>query len=517
MNKKPIALIILDGWGERKEKKGNAIAMANTPTIDNLNKYYPKVLLHASGEAVGLPKNISGNSRVGHLAIGTGQNAPQYLLTINKTIKDKTFFTNKTLLKTINTVKKNNSSLHLLGLVSDGSVHSHFDHLLALLKLAKKHQLKNVFIHAITDGRDTDPKNASKYLDIIDKNIKKLKTGKLATISGRYYAMDRNNNWNRIEKSFQAMIIGNGIKEKTYSQAIKNQYKRDLEDEILEPINLVDKKNNPIGLIKNKDAVICFNYRKDRSKQITQAFSQIKFNKFKNKKRPLVYFTSFAKYSKDQIAPAVFPDPVIKSRLGEILSQANKRQLRIAETEKFAHITYFFNGGIEKPFKNEDRILVPSKNIPNYAYQPEMSAKEITSKLIKNLSKKEYDFILLNYANPDMVGHTGDLQAGIKAVECVDVNLKIVIDKILSLDGCLLITADHGNAEKMINPKTNKKEKSHTTSLVPMWFVTSTNKKIQTKALKYQSTNTLIDIAPTILNLLKIKKPKIMPGKILFK
>lgn len=518
--KKPVVLVILDGWGEWDVESGNAILKANLPTINKLNKYYPKLLLQASGLSVGLPWGVRGNSEVGHQAMGVGQIIFQYLPAINMAIQNSTFSENKTLLKMIDHVNKNDSKLHLVGLTSDGSVHSHISHLTALLGLAKQKKVKEVCIHAITDGRDTPPQSAEKYIKMIQAAIKEFKVGQIASLMGRYYAMDRNNNWDRLEKAFQAIVYGEAIEEKDPLKAIKKQYDKKVTDEFLEPVVIIDKNDEPVGKISENDAVICFNFRKDRSRQISEAFVKKDFKEFQ---RPdwmnKVKYAGFIEYEKDLLENIVFPEQVITTRVGEIVSKANKKQLRIAETEKFAHVTYFFNGGAEKPYKGEDRILIPSKKVPSYDKCPEMSAHEITDKLIKAVNKKDHDFILVNYANPDMVGHTGNLKAGIKAVETVDECLGRLVDAVLEQDGQLIVTADHGNAEEMVNLTTYEKDTEHSTNPVPCWFIDSEGAREEPlkNSVCTQIDGMIIDISPTILDLLSIKVPKDMVGRSLLK
>jgi 2,3-bisphosphoglycerate-independent phosphoglycerate mutase len=515
-NNKPVVLVILDGWGEWDVEVGNAIAKANLPTIVKLDRFYPKTLLQASGLAVGLPWGERGNSEVGHQAMGAGQIIYQHLPAISMSIQNGEFAKNEALLEAMDWAKKNKSSLHFWGLLSDGGVHSHIDHLSALLGLAKSYGVKNFFVHAVTDGRDTPPKNAKKYLEAITKLFKEFEIGSFATICGRYYAMDRNKNWDRTEKAFQAMVAGEGILADNAIKAIEKQYKAKLIDEYLEPIVLTGEDGKPLGQIKENDSIICFNFREDRTRQMAAAFAAKGFSEFKKAIRPKnVNFTGFVKYGEDVPAKAIFSEQKITTRLGEILSKKNIRQLRIAETEKYAHVTYFFNGGIEEPYKGEDRILIPSKNVPSYAKTPEMSAREITDRVIKEIEEKKYDFILINYANPDMVGHTGDLKAGVRAVETVDACLGDLIDAVTKQDGCLLVTADHGNVEEMINTVTHEKDTEHSTNPVPCWLIKPHN--IVEKSLEpncnTEISGMIIDIAPTVLELLDIKPPKEMIGR----
>jgi 2,3-bisphosphoglycerate-independent phosphoglycerate mutase len=513
-NHKPVVLVVLDGWGEGEGNIGNPIAFADLPTIEQLNKNYPKLLLEASGLSVGLPWGVFGNSEIGHQTMGSGQIIYHFLPTINIAIQAGTFFNNQVLLKTANWAKEKKSSLHLIGLVSDGAVHSHIDHLFALLELCKRQGLNEVFVHFLSDGRDTPPNCAKMFLTRLQKFINECGVGKIATISGRFYAMDRNKNYDRVERALDAFINGEGIKTNNPSKAIDEQYQRNISDEFLEPIIIVDEKNNPIGQIKDDDAVIFFNFRGDRARELSRAFIKPETVELKKVRIPKVKFIGFAQYEEDLNMEAIFSPQKITTRVGEILSQNYKKQLRIAETEKFAHVTYFFNGGISEPFPGEDRIFIPSKNVSSYATIPEMSAREMTEKVINAIKENKYDFILINYANPDMVGHTGDFNAGIKAVEVVDECLSKLIDCVLRQNGCLVITADHGNVEEMINLETGEKDTKHSTNPVPCWFVTPNNTRPReiTPFLYPEPEGLIADIAPTILELLNIGRPEEMRG-----
>ena len=517
---KPIVLVILDGWGEWDMPKGNPLVKAQLPTIDKLNKHYPKTILQASGMAVGLPWGVRGNSEVGHQTIGSGQIIFQFLPAISSSIGDGTFFKNEILLNSITHVKKNKSSLHLIGLLSDGGVHSHIEHLFALLEMAKKENVKDVFVHAITDGRDTHPKSAKQFLDLLQRKMSELGVGKIATISGRYFAMDRNNNWDRIEKSFKAMTRGEGVMEKDCLKAIDSQYEKKIKDEYLEPVVMLGENELPIGLVKNNDSIVCFNFRKDRSRQITRAFTQPEFKEFKDEiSLKGVKYTCFVEYKQDSGLPIAFKIKEISTRLGEIISKAGKKQFRISETEKYAHVTYFFNGGVEKPYPGEDRKLIPSKNVPSYDKEPGMSVFEINEELLKTIDSGEHDFIVVNFANADMVGHTGNVGAAVLATELVDKCLDKLIEKVLKKEGTLIVTADHGNVEEMINIYTGEIDTQHSKNPVPCWYV-STSSYSENVLVQENSKNIdgmLIDIAPTILDLMDISKPKDMIGISLIK
>jgi 2,3-bisphosphoglycerate-independent phosphoglycerate mutase len=510
---KPVILVILDGWGEWDVEKGNPLKKALLPTIDRLNKHYPKTLLQASGLSVGLPWGVRGNSEVGHQTIGTGQIIFQYLPAISASIGDGSFFSSPALLEAFDRTLRQSSALHFFGLLSDGSVHSHIDHLFALLEAAKKNKIKDVFIHVITDGRDTHPQSAKKYLVSLQGKINELGVGKIATLCGRYYAMDRNNNWERTEESFSAMISGSGLKEKDPLSAVDSQYDKNVFDEYLKPVNLIDENDQPIGLIKENDTVICFNYREDRSRQIARAFLTPDFKEFSAPRPGNVKFICFTEYEEGLTKDIVFYPDKITVRLGEILSKEGLKQLRVAETEKYAHVTYFFNGGLEKPYSGEDHLLIPSKKVSTYSSIPEMSAEEITEKVLEAVDDFKHDFILVNYANPDMVGHTGDIKAAVKAVEVVDSCLARLIDKTISLRGELLITADHGNVEEMLNIRTGDSDTQHSKNPVPCWYVTLDNNIEYKENFEPEINGLLVDLAPTILNIFKIEKPKNMIGR----
>lgn len=514
--KQPMVLVVLDGWGEWDNPQGNPIPLSNLPTIDKMNRYYPKTLLQASGMSVGLPWGIYGNSEVGHQTMGTGQIIYQFLPVITAAIESGKFFENEVLLEAVEWTKKHNSNLHFLGMISNGAVHSHIDHLSALLEFANEQQLENVFIHGITDGRDTAPKAAIEFIQKIQSKSKHMGVGKLASLIGRYFTMDRNKNWDRIEKGFRLMTEGEGIKATDPIRAVEEQYKENTTDEYMKPIVITDQSGQPVGNIKENDAVIFFNFRKDRARQITQAFEQPDFDRFKEaQKVNNVFFSCFSEYEKDLCKNIVFPTQEITTRLGQIFEEGDLSQLRIAETEKFAHVTYFFNGGAEKPYKGEDRIPVLSKSVASYAEAPEMSALEVTDKLVDAIKKKDYDFILVNYANPDMVGHTGDINAAVKALETTDTCLERLITTVLEKDGCLLVTADHGNVEEMTNMRTGERDTEHSTNPVPCWLITASNHRDEPlQEVKLPPVEgMLVDLPPTILELMDLQKDPEMTGQ----
>jgi 2,3-bisphosphoglycerate-independent phosphoglycerate mutase len=521
---KPVVLVVLDGWGIAQPYSGNAISQADTKVMDQIIAQYPSMTLRASGEAVGLPWGEAGNSEVGHLNLGLGRILYQELPRINKAISDNAFYKNKALLKAMNHVKENKSQLHLLGLVSNGCVHSSIEHLQALLVMAKEQNIKQVFIHAILDGRDTAYNSGFNFISDIERSISEYGVGEIATISGRFYAMDRDNHWDRTEKAYLAMTEGKGNRGKSALKAIEESYKKKIYDEEFEP-TVIDKNGSPRlkeGLISDNDAVIFFNYRSDRARQLTKAFVLPSFNKFPRKKYlENLLFVCFTEYEKDLPIEVAFPPEEIKNTLGEVISKAGLKQLRIAETEKYAHVTYFFNGGREIKTEGETHELIPSPRVTSYDLKPEMSANEVTDKLIKAIEEDTYDFILVNFANADMVGHTGNIKATVRAVETVDKCLDRVIKAVLAKDGCVIITADHGNAEMEFNMQTGTINKEHSASPVPLIIV---SKQFEGRRLGAQDAlgsdlsltkpqGILSDVAPTILKIMGIEKPPEMTGR----
>ena len=510
--KKPVALIILDGFGIAKPSKGNAITCAAPLFFDELAAKYPVKLLAASEEKVGLPRGVFGNSEVGHLNLGAGRVVYQDLLMINKAIKDKTFFNNAEFKASIKHIKKTKGAWHIMGLVSDGRVHSSLEHLFALLTFAKESGLKEVYIHVFLDGRDTPRDSGRKYVAALEKEMARLKVGKIATVSGRFYAMDRDNHWERITRTYEAMVSGTGIKFNSADEAIKASYNQQVYDEEMVPVVI-----NGTKLVKDGDALTFFNYRADRAREITRVFVDHKFKSedLKNKIFKNLYFVAFTDYEKNLGLHIAFPSIRPTNCLGEVISKAGLYQLRIAETEKYAHVTYFFNGGNEVAFKNEDRILIPSPRVDSYMTVPEMSAKLVGARILEELKKNIYDFILVNFANADMVGHTGNIPAAVKGIRTVDAQLKKIVKEILKLDGTVLITADHGNADEMYDFKKHEIIKEHTLNPVP--FIIVNNKSIK-KAKKINLSKlpvsgSLSNVAPTVIKIMKLKKPKEMTGK----
>ena len=501
---KPVALIIMDGFGYNAESYGNAITAANTPNID---KYMqgPNTIIGASGLDVGLPDGQMGNSEVGHTNIGAGRIVYQMLVKISKSIKDGDFFENKALLAAMKNCKEKGSALHLMGLLSPGGVHSHMEHLYGLLEMAKKNGLDKVYVHAFLDGRDVPPSSAADYMAEAVEKINAIGVGKVATISGRFYAMDRDNAWDRVEKAYSALVYGEGVQETEPVQAIKNSYANEVTDEFMLP-TVVDAD----GKIKADDSVVFFNFRPDRARQITRAFVDSEFTGFERRNGFFpVHFVCMAQY--DAAMPNVsvaFPPEALTMTLGEYLSKLGKTQLRIAETQKYAHVTFFFNGGEEKQFEGEDRILIKSPDVETFDMKPEMSAFEVTDAVVDAINADKYDVIILNYANCDMVGHTGIFDAAKTAVEAVDTCVGRMVDTILAKGGVALITADHGNADKMYEPD-GSAFTAHTTNPVPFIVVG--------KDCELREGGVLADIAPTILQVLDVPQPAEMTGKSLIK
>ena len=494
--KKPIVLAILDGYGLREEEHGNAVKLANNPVFNNLWNTYPHTQLTASGQLVGLPKGQMGNSEVGHMNIGAGRIVYQPLELINKSIEDKEFFQNEEIKNVMRHVKENDSKLHLMGLVSDGGVHSHINHLLALLDMCKQEQVTNVYVHVFTDGRDVPPKSAYTYIKQVEDKLNEIGFGKIASISGRYYAMDRDNNYDRLKKAYDVIVNNKGEVLPSTKEYVEDSYKKDITDEFFIPAKFTENGN-----LEENDGVIAFNFRKDRLRELFTAITNpdevdmeaIHFHNVKTvTMMPVVHSVK---------APHAFNDPKLTNILGEYIEKQNLSQLRIAETEKYAHVTFFFDGGKEVDYKNEKKILVPSPKVATYDLQPEMSADEVTEKLLSELPNT--DLVILNFANGDMVGHTGVLEAAIKAVETVDKDLKKIYDKVMELGGTLIVTADHGNCEEMLDDNNNIVT-SHTTNPVP-FIITEPGLKLHTGKLG--------DIAPTILDLMNIEKPAEMTGE----
>ena len=500
---KPVVLMILDGWAISESNEGNAIKQANTPFYNEFLKRYPNTTLKASGLSVGLPEGQMGNSEVGHLNIGAGRVVYQELTRITKSIQDGDFFENFMLNSSIENCINNNSDLHLMGLLSDGGVHSHIKHLFALIELAKHKGVKEVYIHGILDGRDVPPRSAAKYIEELEAKISEIGLGKIATISGRYYAMDRDKRWERTQLAYDLYTEGKGLQANSAMAALANAYDRDENDEFVKPTFVEGGQT-----IKDNDSIIFFNFRPDRARQLTRAFVVDDFDGFHRNIYPKVHYTCFTQYDESLAVPIAFAPQDIKKTLGEVLGSADVKQLRIAETEKYAHVTFFFNGGVEIPNVNEHRVLIPSPKVATYDLAPEMSAYEVTEKLLEEIESDKHDFILINFANPDMVGHTGIIDAAVKACEVVDDCISKVITKIIEKGGVVLLTADHGNADQMIDPLTKKVHTAHTSNPVPLIVGGLGDINLAEGAL--------CDIAPTVLKIMNIDVPKEMTGKSLF-
>jgi 2,3-bisphosphoglycerate-independent phosphoglycerate mutase len=506
----PILLAILDGWGAGPLTESNAIHVARTPNMDRWQNNFPFTTLLSHNGAVGLPEGQMGNSEVGHLNIGAGRIVYQDFTRINHAIETGDFFENEILRNTFAKALKNNSGLHLMGLISDGGVHSHINHLSALIKMAASHGLKKVYIHAFMDGRDTPPSNGINYINQLQDEMTRIGTGRLASISGRFYAMDRDERWGRVQVAWQALVDGQGVGARDPIQAMQDAYNRGETDEFILPIVLLDEKSEPVATVKDNDIVLMFNFRADRVRELTHVFTDENWQEFELNHRPkLAEYVTFTQYDKQFTLPVVFPPASMDHILAEEISSHGLKQLRIAETEKYAHVTYFFNGGREEPFPLEERSLIPSpKEVATYDLKPEMSAYLITEKLLKSLDSEQYALIVLNFANGDMVGHSGIMEAAIKACEAVDTCLEKIVEKFTAKGGIVLITADHGNAETMCEPDTGCPITAHSSNPVPFNLLSEKH-----KGCTLREDGSLRDIAPTILSLLGLPIPKEMTGK----
>jgi len=507
MNKRPTVLMILDGYGLNDIHEGNAIWEAKTPVMDRLMSQYPFVKGHADGLSVGLPKGQMGNSEVGHLNMGAGRIVYQELTRITKEIEDGDFFKNEALLKAIRNAKVHNSVLHCMGLLSDGGVHSHNTHLYGLLELAKKEGLKKVCVHCFLDGRDTPPASGKGYVEELEAKIKEIGIGKIATVMGRYYAMDRDNRWDRVELAYRAMTKGEGNKADCAADGVQASYDQDKNDEFVFPI-VIEENGVPAGVISDHDSVIFFNFRPDRAREITRAFVDDDFKGFFRDKKLDLTFICFTEYDATiKNVDIAFQKVAITNTFGDFLAAHHMTQARIAETEKYAHVTFFFNGGIEVPSPGEDRILVNSPKVATYDLKPEMSAYEVCDKLVEAIESDKYDVIIVNFANPDMVGHTGILPAAIQAVEAVDSCMGRTVEAIKKADGQMFICADHGNAEQLEDYTTGDPFTAHTTNPVPFILVNADS------SYGLKEGGCLADIAPTLIELMGMKKPEEMTGK----
>jgi len=507
MCKRPTVLMILDGYGLNEKKQANAIAEAKTPVMDRLMKEYPFAKGNASGMAVGLPEGQMGNSEVGHLNMGAGRIVYQELTRITKEIQDGEFFKNEALLKAVHNAKNNDSALHLIGLLSDGGVHSHNTHLYGLLELAKREGLKKVYVHCLLDGRDTPPTSGVDFMKDLYEKMAQIGVGDVATVMGRYYAMDRDNRWDRVEKAYDAMVMGKGIEADNGVDGITASYSNGKNDEFVLPFVII-KNHKPVATIKDKDSVIFYNFRPDRAREITRAFCMDDFNGFNRVKRLDLTYVCFTEY--DVTIPnkeIAFHKVLITNTFGEFLAHHGKTQARIAETEKYAHVTFFFNGGVEEPNPLEERILVNSPKVATYDLQPEMSAYQVADKLVEAVQSTKYDIIIANFANADMVGHTGIEPAAIKAIEVVDNCVGKVVDALLEADGQMIICADHGNAEQLLDYTTGEPFTAHTTNPVPFILVN------YNPEYTLAGGGCLADLIPTLIEMMGMEKPAEMTGK----
>jgi 2,3-bisphosphoglycerate-independent phosphoglycerate mutase len=506
--KGPLALIIIDGWGYTPEREGNAIALAATPFYDELMEKYPHTLLEASGSRVGLPAGIMGNSEVGHLNIGSGRVIRMDVSRIDHDIETGEFFKNEVLLKAMDTAKSRGRALHLMGLLSDGQVHSSQEHLYTLLRMAKERGLQRVYVHCFLDGRDTPPASAYGYVEALQVKMGEIGCGRIASAVGRYYAMDRDKRWERTERAYKLLVNAEGERVIDPVEAIKRSYERGLTDEFVEPIVVERETGEPVAVIENDDSVIFFNFRPDRARQITRALTVQDFDGFPVPNRPKVDFVCFTRYDATFNLPVAFGPQEHRNVLAEVFGQICVRNYRLAETEKYAHVTYFFNGGVELEYPCENRLLVPSPKIATYDLEPAMSAFKVTDKVLRAIDENETDVFIINFANPDMVGHTGKLPQTIEACQYVDTCLGWITNGIRQRRGITLITADHGNAEQMIDLKTGHPHTAHTTNPVPFHLIDQAS-----KGLKLREGAALEDVAPTILGLLGLEKPSEMTGK----
>ena len=509
MNKKiPLILIILDGFGYRAEREGNAIVMADMPYYHELLEKYPHTLIQASGECVGLPKGVMGNSNVGHLCLGTGRVLRTDVERINREISTGKFFHNLALVAAMDNAIKHDRALHVMGLVSDGLVHSSQEHAYALLRMAKQHEVRRVFVHCFLDGRDTPPSSAEKYVAAMQEKCKEIGVGEVATVVGRYYVMDRDKRWERTERAYRMLVHGEGERATDPIAAIKGSYEREVTDEFVEPVVITRDDGLPVATIQGGDSVIFFNFRADRARQITSALAVPGFDDFPTTNRPHTHFVCFAVYDKTYPLPVAFPPEMPRNILADVFAVGGVDNYRMAETEKYAHVTYFFNGGTEREFSHEKRLLVPSPKVATYDLAPEMSAFKITDKLTRAIDGREADVFIVNFANADMVGHTGKLDKAIEACQYIDTCLGSIQKAIRAARGTMLITADHGNAEMMIDPKTGAPHTAHTTNPVPFHLIDE-----ESIGVKLREGGALEDVAPTMLGLLELEKPVEMTGR----
>jgi len=516
LKNRPYVLIIRDGWGynpDRSEDPYNTVKQANVPIDTMLMAEYPNCLIHTSGEDVGLPDGTMGNSEVGHQNIGAGRIVPQESVRLSRAIRDGSFFENKEFLNLIKFVKDNNGKMHVMGLCSDVGVHSLLDHLYGLLELAKRNGIKDVFIHAFMDGRDSPPDSGARYIAQIEKKAEEIGVGKIATVMGRFYAMDRDSRWDRVQRAYECLRTGKGLKAASAAEAVAKSYEKTVTDEFIEPTCIVNEGNEPVATINDGGGVVFFNFRGDRPREIARAFVEPDFKDFIRTTKPNVYFVCMTEYDATIPAPVAFPKPPkMKNILGAYWSSLGLKQFRCAETEKYAHVTFFFNDYTEKPFSGEDRQIVPSPRVRTYDLKPEMSAYEVTDVVVERLDSNKYDVIVVNLANPDMVGHTGILSAAVKAAEVVDQCVGKILDKVKGFGGAAIVTADHGNFEKMINGSPDNPHTAHTIFDVPLIVFDE-----RFKGRKLREGGRLADIGPTLLEMMELPQPKEMTGKSLLK
>ncbi len=508
MDKKPLLLMILDGWGNRDDCTDNAISRAHPANFLALSKKYPHTELKCSGLEVGLPAGLMGNSEVGHLNMGAGRIVYQEITRISQAIADESFFTVNELVDAVAKARHHGGAVHLMGLVSEGGVHSTMEHIYALLELCRREGHSKVYVHAFLDGRDVAPKSALIFIQQLEDKMKAIGLGRIATLQGRFYAMDRDNRWDRIERGYNAMVLGIGAKAPNTQAAIEQSYEMRVTDEFVEPAVIVDQAGQPLATVNDGDSVIFFNFRADRARQISRAFVDKEMDHFNRAFWPQVNYVCMTQYDASIDAPVAFKPQNLDNTLGEILAANGLKQLRIAETEKYAHVTFFFNGGVEEPNPGEDRVLIPSPKVATYNLKPEMSAFEVTERVIEEIKRSYYDVIIMNYANPDMVGHTGILEAAIQAVQTVDKCLREVVEAVLQQGGSLIITADHGNCERMVDPVSGAPFTAHTTDKVPFILVNP-----EYSQCRLRDDGALCDIAPTLLDILKIPAPPEMTGQ----
>ncbi|HPC95021.1 MAG TPA: 2,3-bisphosphoglycerate-independent phosphoglycerate mutase [Sedimentisphaerales bacterium] len=510
--KRPCVLIIRDGWGynpDASEDNYNAIKQAHTPTDDMLMAEYPHCLIHTYGEYVGLPDGTMGNSEVGHQNIGAGRIVPQESVRLTHAIRDGSFFRNEQFFRLVQFIKEHQGKMHLMGLCSDIGVHSLLGHLYGLLELAKRNGLTEVFIHAFTDGRDSPPDSGLGYIRDIEAKAAEIGVGRIATVMGRFYAMDRDSRWDRVQKAYECLRVGKGLKATSAPEAIQSSYNRDVTDEFIEPTCIVTRDNTPLATIDDGDGVVFFNFRGDRPRELTRAFVDPDFKEFVRPTMPDVYFVCMTEYDASIPAPVAFPKlPKMKNILAAYWSELGLKQFRCAETEKYAHVTFFFNDYTEKPFKGEDRQIVPSPKVRTYDLKPEMSAREVARVVLERLDSDKYDVMVINFANPDMVGHTGDLAAAIQAAETVDECVGKILDKVKSMGGAAIVTADHGNFEKMIDGSPDSPHTAHTVGDVPLIVFDD-----EYKGRRLRDGGTLADIGPTMLEIMGLPQPAEMTGR----